>query len=154
VLLDRELHRLGIEGLTHEQIAQDLGYSQPDDLLAAIGCGDIHLGKIVARLVEKAEPALAGLVAPATAVSIETAPSDEISVLGVSGLLTTLARCCRPAPGDPIVGYVTRGRGATIHRRDCPNVLRVADKERLIQDSWGQPRRTYPVSIRIRPSRS
>ena len=150
VLLDRELHRLGIEGLTHEQIAQDLGYSQPDDLLAAIGCGDIHLGKIVARLVEKAEPALAGLVAPATAVSIETAPSDEISVLGVSGLLTTLARCCRPAPGDPIVGYVTRGRGATIHRRDCPNVLRVADKERLIQVSWGQPRRTYPVSIRIR----
>jgi GTP pyrophosphokinase len=150
VLLDRELHRLGIEGLTHEQIAQDLGYSQPDDLLAAIGCGDIHLGKIVARLVEKAEPALAGLVAPATAVPIETAPSDEISILGVSGLLTTLARCCRPAPGDPIVGYVTRGRGATIHRRDCPNVLRVADKERLIQVSWGQPRRTYPVSIRIR----
>jgi GTP pyrophosphokinase len=98
VLLDRELHRLGIEGLTHEQIAQDLGYSQPDDLLAAIGCGDIHLGKIVARLVEKAEPALAGLVAPATPVPIETAPSDEISILGVSGLLTTLARCCRPAP--------------------------------------------------------
>ncbi len=150
VLLDRELHRLGIEGLTHEQIAHDLGFSQPDDLLAAIGCGDIHLGKIVAGLVEKAEPALADLVAPATAAPIETAPSDEISILGVSGLLTTLARCCRPAPGDPIVGYVTRGRGATIHRRDCPNVLRIADKERLIQVSWGQPRRTYPVSIRIR----
>jgi GTP pyrophosphokinase len=62
-----------------------------------------------------------------------------------------MARCCKPAPGDPIVGYITRGRGATIHRRDCPNVLRVRDKdrERLVQVSWGQAKKTYPVSVRI-----
>ncbi len=53
-------------------------------------------------------------------------------------------------PGDPIIGYITRGRGATIHRRDCPNMLRIRDKERLVQVSWGQARETYPVSVRIR----
>jgi GTP pyrophosphokinase len=78
--------------------------------------------------------------------------SDEISVLGLSGLLTHLARCCNPAPGDPIVGYITRGRGATVHRRDCPNILRIKeqDQERLVQVSWGQAKRTYPVSVQIR----
>jgi GTP pyrophosphokinase len=147
-LLDRELHRLGIEGLTHEQIAKDLNYAHPDDLLAAIGCGDVHLGKIIARVVEKQEPELVQTVPPSAGRPAET--GEEVSVLGVSGLLTARARCCSPAPGDPIVGYVTRGRGVTIHRRDCPNVLRVADKERLIQVNWGQERRTYPVSVRIR----
>jgi GTP pyrophosphokinase len=147
-LLERELHRLGIDGFTHEQIAKDLGYGQTEDLLAAIGCGDVHLGKIVARVIEKEEP---GLVQPIPMAPAEPpATGKEVSVLGVSGLLTARARCCSPAPGDPIVGYVTRGRGVTIHRRDCPNVLRVADKERLIQVSWGQARRTYPVSVRIR----
>jgi len=147
-LLDRELHRLGIEDLTHEQIATDLSYAQTDDLLAAIGCGDVHLGKIIARVVEKQEPEL--IQAIPTVPAQPAATGHEVSVLGVSGLLTARARCCSPAPGDPIVGYVTRGRGVTIHRRDCPNVLRVADKERLIQVNWGQERRTYPVSVRIR----
>lgn len=148
-LLDRELHRLGIEGLTHEQIARDLGYPQAEELLAAIGCGDLHLGKILSRLVEQEEPELLDLAVAATPQQL---PGDtgEVSILGVHGLLTSLGRCCKPAPGDPIIGYVTRGRGATIHRRDCPNVLRMSDKERLIQVSWGQPRRTYPVSVRIR----
>ncbi len=147
-LLDRELHRLGIESLTYDQISRDLGYAQVEDLLAAIGCGDIHLGKIVSRLVEKEEPELIDLEVPG--VRPEGAAADEVSIRGVSGLLTSLARCCKPLPGDPIIGYVTRGRGATVHRSDCPNVLRLGDKERLIQVSWGQPHTTYPVSIRIR----
>jgi len=75
---------------------------------------------------------------------------EEVTILGVSGLLTNIGRCCKPLPGDPIVGYITRGRGATIHRRDCPNMLRIRDKERLVQVSWGQARETYPVSVRIR----
>ncbi len=76
--------------------------------------------------------------------------SDEVSILGLSGLLTHLGRCCKPAPGDPIVGYITRGRGATIHRQDCPNVLRIKDRERLVQVSWGRHEKTYPVSVRLR----
>jgi guanosine-3',5'-bis(diphosphate) 3'-pyrophosphohydrolase len=70
--------------------------------------------------------------------------------LGLKGLLTTIARCCNPAPGDEIIGYITRGRGATIHRRDCPNSLRMQDSERLVRVSWGEPKTTYPVPIRIK----
>jgi GTP pyrophosphokinase len=78
-----------------------------------------------------------------------TVSDDSVSVLGLKGLLTNFARCCKPVPGDEIVGYITRGRGATIHRKDCPNVLRVKDRERLVQVSWGAPRSTYPVAVRI-----
>lgn len=148
-LLDRELHRLGIDDLTYEQIARSLGYNHVDELLAAIGCGDVHLGKIIDRLVERDDQALTELKVPAHRRERAVA-SEEVSILGVSGLLTNLAKCCRPAPGDPIVAYITRGRGATIHRSDCPNMLRQADRERLLQVSWGQVRTTYPVSVRIR----
>jgi (p)ppGpp synthase/HD superfamily hydrolase len=65
------------------------------------------------------------------------------------GMLTNLARCCKPVPGDPIVGYITRGQGATIHRTDCKNILRIPDKERLVRVSWGRIVRTYPVEVRI-----
>jgi GTP pyrophosphokinase len=62
-----------------------------------------------------------------------------------------MARCCNPTAGDPIVGYITRGRGATIHREDCPNILRAStnEKERLVRVSWGDASKTYPVPIRI-----
>ncbi len=149
-LLERELRRLGLEDVSFEQIARDMGYSQVDDLMAAIGCGDVHLGKVVSGLAKDELPAL-DLPQP---LELEkrggVLPDKEVSILGLSGLLTNIARCCRPVPGDPIVGYITRGRGATIHRRDCPNVLRIRDKERLVQVSWGQARETYPVSVRIR----
>jgi GTP pyrophosphokinase len=73
-----------------------------------------------------------------------------VTVLGLKGLLTTMARCCNPAPGDNIIGYITRGRGATIHRQDCPNILRVQDRERLVRVTWGEPKNTYPVPVRIK----
>lgn len=148
LLLERELRRLGIEGITYEKIARDLGYSHIDDLFAAIGCGDIHLSKIAAQVVEEDEQALELPkeleVKPPTELA-----ADEVAILGVSGLLTHLGRCCNPAPGDPIVGYITRGRGVTIHRQDCPNVLRIRDRERMVQVSWGKSKQTYPVSVRI-----
>ena len=61
-----------------------------------------------------------------------------------------MARCCNPAPGDQIVGYITRGRGATIHRQDCPNMLRRKDKERLLQVDWGKLEHTFPVSVKVK----
>ncbi len=75
---------------------------------------------------------------------------DTVAVLGLKGLLTTMARCCNPAPGDEIIGYITRGRGATIHRQDCPNILRLEDRERLVRVSWGEPKVTYPVPVKIK----
>jgi guanosine-3',5'-bis(diphosphate) 3'-pyrophosphohydrolase len=149
LLLERELRRLGIEAVAYEKIARDLGFSHVDELLAAIGCGDINLGKIITRVAEEEEEEfeLIGKVEPQPAAELS---SDEVSILGLSGLLTRVARCCKPAPGDPIIGYITRGRGATIHRQDCPNVMRIKDRERLVQVSWGKQRQTYPVSVRIR----
>jgi GTP pyrophosphokinase len=75
---------------------------------------------------------------------------DTFSIQGLKGLLTVLGRCCNPAPGDAIVGYITRGRGATIHRQDCPNIMRIEDRERLVRVNWGEPKTTYPVPIRIK----
>jgi guanosine-3',5'-bis(diphosphate) 3'-pyrophosphohydrolase len=150
LLLDRELRRLGIDALSFDKISRGLGFSQVDDLLAAIGCGDIHLGKIVTEIVGEQEEEFEIPEKLEPSPFARAIPTEEVSILGLKGLLTNLARCCKPVPGDPIVGYITRGRGATIHRQDCPNVLRIKDTERLVQVSWGQAKQTYPVSIRIR----
>jgi GTP pyrophosphokinase len=82
---------------------------------------------------------------------VDVSPSaDDVTVLGLHGLLYNVARCCNPTPGEDIVGYITRGRGATIHRKECPNVLRVRDVERLVEVSWGSPTSTFPVPIRVK----
>ena len=146
-LLEKELHRLGLDAVSFDQVARDLGYAAVDDLLAAIGCGDLHLGKVLAGIVERDMEAL-GLPRAVPAVDQQTA-RDGVTVLGLTSVLTNMARCCKPVPGDPIIGYITRGRGATIHRRDCPNALRIKDRERLVQVAWGRVAQSYPVSVRI-----
>jgi GTP pyrophosphokinase len=146
-LLDKELRRLGLEAIPFEQVARDLGFPVVDDLLAAVGCGDLHLGKVLTGIVERDIETL-GLPEPAVPAAVRTT-RDGVTILGLSGVLTAMARCCNPVPGDAIIGYITRGRGATIHRRDCPNALRIKDRERLVQVSWGKARQTYPVSVRI-----
>lgn len=150
LLLEREIRRLGLDELSYDQLAKDIDYSSVEDMLAAIGCGDIHLGKIIARMVRK-DTEDSDLEFPIThSYTQESISPDDISIQGVSGLLTKLSRCCNPVPGDMITGYITRGRGVSIHRQDCPNVLRMKDKERLVQVSWGKEIRTYPVSVRMR----
>ncbi len=149
LLLERELRRLGFEGVGYEKVAKELNFGSVDDLLAAIGTGDLNLSRIITVLEPEAQPELEQVdqVDYDLARAVE---AEDISILGLSGLLTHLGRCCKPAPGDPIVGYITRGRGATIHRQDCPNVLRIKDRERLVQVSWGRQEHTYPVSVRLR----
>jgi GTP pyrophosphokinase len=150
LLLDRELRRLGIESIPIDTISRELNYSQTDDLIAAIGCGDIHLGKIINKIVDEQEDEFELPEQPEPLLSDRPLPTEEVTILGLKGLLTNIGRCCNPVPGDPIIGYITRGRGATIHRQDCPNVLRIQDTERLVNVSWGQAQQTYPVSVRIR----
>lgn len=144
-LVDREVRRLGIKKFDIDSLAEEMSFTSGNDLLAAVGVGDINLGKIVNRAVEREDPIPEPIDRPRTPKE-----SVEVSVLGLTGLLTHLGRCCNPVPGDPIIGYVTRGRGATIHRQDCPNVLRIKDKERLVSVSWGKAKDTYPVSVQIR----
>lgn len=146
-MLEREFHRLGLSDINLETLARQLEYKNPDEMFVALGCGDLSMGRIVNLISE--QETNDELVA--SVPKSETTSSEAVSVVGLRGLLTTTARCCNPTPGDPIIGYITRGRGATIHREDCPNVLRATlkERERLVKVSWGKPTHTYPVPIRV-----
>jgi GTP pyrophosphokinase len=149
-LFDRELHRLGLGDINLEQLARKLEFKTLEDLMVSIGTGDITMTRIANALMEgeKDDEGVPFGDRIASAPGIQS--HDTISVVGLKGLLTTMARCCNPVPGDEIVGYITRGRGATIHRQDCPNILRLDERERLVRVTWGEPKRTYPVSVTIR----
>lgn len=147
--LERELRRLSASEVDIEQLAADFNLAGAEELYWLIGTGDLSPGRLIGHLAlaEREEKILH--VKEDGRKDRVAIRDDSISVLGLGGLLTNLGKCCKPVPGDKIVGYITRGRGATIHREDCPNILRVKDKERLVQVSWGEPKSTYPVSVRI-----
>lgn len=147
--LERELRRLSASEADVEQLSKDFKLASIEDLYLAIGTGDLSLGRLIGRLTLSEREELPLVIEQDDSKGPIAISEDSIVVLGLGGLLTHLGKCCKPAPGDEIVGYITRGRGATIHRVDCPNVLRVKDKERLVQVSWGEPKSTYPVSVRI-----
>ncbi len=148
-VLERELKRLGLDETPFDQIAKKFTFDKVDDLMAAIGGGDINAHQIAGRALELVQPEEETLEIPPVRVT-PTAPTTGIRVRGVGDLLTNLAHCCNPLPGDDIVGYITRGRGVTIHRQDCPNILRMNDRERLIEVDWGpEITETYPVDVRV-----
>jgi len=146
--LERELQRLGISELNYEKMARDLGYKIPDELFIAIGCGDLSVSRVLRRFSETDESTTDVLVAGSRIK--DNTSTDKVEVVGLKGLYSQVARCCNPMPGDQIVGYITRGRGATIHRQDCPNMLRRKDKERLLQVDWGKVESTFPVPIKVK----
>lgn len=142
---DKELKRLGIGLPGVEKVAHLLGYDSADDLFAALGSGSISSAQIILKLSGELEPTVAGVeVLPPRKIS-----PVSINVLGVGDLLTRLANCCHPLPGDKIIGYITQGRGITVHRRDCPNIIHEEEKERLIKVEWGDVAQVYPVTIQV-----
>lgn len=147
--LDREIRRLNIGDVDIDNIAADLNLNHAEDVYLALGIGDIGVTRIINYISDsdKKEDYFADYLDREETV---TYGEDSVTVLGLKGLLTTMAKCCKPAPGDEIIGYITRGRGATIHRVDCPNVFRIKDRERLAKVTWGEPKSTYPVSVRIK----
>jgi RelA/SpoT family (p)ppGpp synthetase len=151
-LVERELKRLGIEHESYEEIAKLLRFKKVDDLLAAVGYGDINVHQISTRILEVEGEKEEALDEKARQI-IDSDEAKGVTVTGVGDLLTHIAGCCNPLPGDKIIGYVTRGRGVTIHRLDCGNVLRIlrdGDKERLIEVDWGEEQdAAYPVVIKI-----
>jgi GTP pyrophosphokinase len=149
VILEREMRRLGLTEMDLDTLTHSLEYHSIDDLYVGIGCGDVSLNHIINTLSEEEEKNNNFLNLRPTTQTKET-NKNAVSVLGLKNILTTYAKCCKPAPGDEIVGYITRGRGATIHRRDCPNILRMKDRERIVKVSWGEPKTTFPVEIQIK----
>ena len=151
--LDRELHRLAIGELNWEQLAQRLNYPNVSDMLAAIGNGDLNTAQLAGAANELAPPK--PTQAPPLRQAVQRVRREQgFTIEGVGNLLTHIAQCCRPVPQDPIIGYITRGRGVTIHRRDCPNLLRLAsnERERLLEVDWGGAgvsQELYPVEVEI-----
>lgn len=155
--LDRLIKQLYLRSISHEDAALALGYDNLDDFLAAIGYGDIATDRLSSKLIalqpkDKGEGAgVSPLGDGLPDVAPSPGSSDPIAIRGVDGLLTRLAQCCNPLPGDDIVGYVTRGRGVTIHKAECPNVMnRNQEQERMIQAHWGAETPTYPVPLIVR----
>lgn len=148
-ILERELRRLSLDAMPLEAVAKLFNLDKVDDFFEKIGAGDISSQAIVSKVIEadrKANP-------PADEPLPLTAPSKTevsgLAVRGTGGMMTTLANCCKPVPGDPIIGFVTRGRGVMVHHRNCTNIVHSNETERLIEVSWGSSQRTYPVTIKI-----
>jgi len=143
-LLEKELRRLGIS-LSEEELADLFKRESVDDFLAAIGYGDISTHKIAPKLaVQQERPFVLPELVPR-----RPKVSSAVQVMGVGDLLTHLAPCCNPMPGDEIMGYVTRTKGVTVHRKDCPNIVHTDEKERLIKVEWGRTDQFYSVPVRI-----
>jgi GTP pyrophosphokinase len=154
--LEKEISRLGIEEKPQiDQLARRFNFQKGEDLLAAIGRGDLTPGQVARQVGEpkgdkRPEPPDIRPRAPAPQKQKGKGQS-EVIVEGVGDLMTHMAHCCKPVPNDPIIGYVTRGRGVTVHRRDCTNVRKMpaVEQQRLIDVRWA-PQSTdasYPVDV-------
>ncbi len=141
-ILDREMRRLGIDQETYAEIAALFKYGSVQDFMAAVGYGEISPSQIARRIDEAADKS-----ERLRLKAIPDTPITDIQVMGVGDLLTRMAPCCKPVPGDAIVGYTTRGKGVTVHRADCSNIVHLQDVERLIPVSWGKPQQAYPVPV-------
>ncbi len=151
-LLEKELHRLGFDQRNFEDLAKLFNFKNADDFLEAIGHEDLSTQSISVRLLEaeraKTEPPAE--LPPPTPI-LPKLPESTATVEGMDNLLQHLAHCCHPLPGDAVVGFITRGRGITIHRRDCRNIINAEERERLIAIDWGtQDKAVYPVLVQVK----
>ena len=148
-ILDRELKRLGLGQPPREELAERFNAPRFEDFLAALGRGDVSGPQLAGAL----QPYLPAPPAPAPKLAKRRRKrTGDVRISGIGNLLTQMAQCCRPLPNDPIVGYITRGRGVSIHRADCRNVLNLAGSERarLIDVTWsGGVEESYPVEIAV-----
>jgi guanosine-3',5'-bis(diphosphate) 3'-pyrophosphohydrolase len=151
--LDRELRRLartstaavGQERLL--EVARQFNHDSLDDFYAAVGYGAIGAQSVVMRLgvVDDTQ-----LTLPTVAPAPQPAKAGGVRVKGVGDLLVRFARCCHPIPGDPIQGFITRGKGVTVHLRTCPTIINEREVSRLIEVEWdAAPTQTYPIAIRV-----
>lgn len=159
-ILERELHKLNMDfNLAQlEKIIDKFNFKSNEDLMAALGRNDIKFGQVLHYLQQLQPINLEGIhlepittkryAQSATTVNV----AKDIDILGVGNLLTNIAKCCHPVPGDSIIGYITLGRGVSIHRADCPNILQINTEQsaRLLEVDWGKRSSyAYPVTIQI-----
>ena len=152
-ILDRELSRLHVRDVATDDIARSLKFKNADALSLALGAGDLTPSAVATALQQ-----LRG-AQPGAQDKLRKAPRPKekdtgpLAISGIGDLLCNFARCCRPVPPEAIVGYITQGRGVSIHRQDCGNLLGLNQRhpERLISVAWGDTESaTYPVELRLR----
>jgi GTP pyrophosphokinase len=154
-VLERTLKRLGLDSTAFDYVATLFQFDRVDDFLVAVGQGDINGAQISNRILEVEQEQKSKAKDDTLVATKVAAPSlldtNGVNVMGMGGMLVTLAKCCSPMDGDDIVGYITRGRGVAVHRRDCANISREAEPERLIEVSWGHmpTEQRYPVPLEI-----
>jgi GTP pyrophosphokinase len=158
-LVESELKRMGLAVADLDGVPARFQYRSLEDLFAAVGNGDLAVAQVASAAErlrnDRERPDDDGLVVrkPKADPGAANRRVSDVTIEGVGGLMTNMARCCQPLPGDPVVGYITRGRGVTIHRDDCRNVLRwqAEDSQRLLQVRWGaRPEARYRAGVLIR----
>ena len=161
-VLERELRRLGLlDSMSFESVAGlfHIEKAKIEDFLVKIGAGDINSSQIANRILEterqqEKETLIERMLEFPEEGKVQPPgpqPTGAIDIMGTGGLLVNLASCCNPMPGDGVVGYITRGRGVTVHREDCSNLRGGRETERLVEVSWGQgaDEGSYPVPVEI-----
>ena len=135
--------------VSFERVGQKLSFSTVDEMYAAVGCGAVSVNQVLLKIIDfyrKEVP-----VPEKKFVNRPQKPTENaggVKIKGMEGLLVRFAGCCNPVPGDDIVGYVSRGRGITVHRRDCPN-MRNEEPERLLEAEWTGKQSSYSVSLKV-----
>jgi GTP pyrophosphokinase len=156
-LVEREMRRMAITGVDYALIATAINFKHEDDMYAALGAGDLRLAQVINAAQQQVEPSLKAkkqldlsLINGKSKASSDT--GNDVQIAGVGNLLTTIANCCKPVPGDPITGFITLTRGVSVHRQDCQNIMNMAerDRQRIIEVNWSNSsEHTYPVDIFI-----
>ncbi len=152
-LLDRELRRLGLLGAELGPARERFHAASDAELYVHVALGDLgphQVGRVLLEHERAATMPTAPVVEAPAPARIATR-SDDFTVEGVGNLLVQLARCCQPVPGEPIAGYLTRGRGVTVHRPGCPSLqrLELADPQRILPVEWGRRGRQYDVDVEL-----
>ncbi|AQQ32282.1 bifunctional (p)ppGpp synthetase/guanosine-3',5'-bis(diphosphate) 3'-pyrophosphohydrolase [Burkholderia orbicola] len=161
-LVEKTLQREGKTSVNLDNLAAKLGFKSPEELFSVVGKEEFSLRNVEHALSDAPPPepapeAPADFEKRSSGASVAHGASTGVLVVGVDALLTQLARCCRPAPPDPISGFVTRGKGMSIHRSDCPTFRRMVERapERVLQTTWsadvlgGRGASVYPVDLMI-----
>jgi GTP pyrophosphokinase len=154
-MFERELKRLGLSNADVGKLPAHFHVKNQDELLIALALGEITPGQVARVLQEAAQPPEPAVTQSSAPVASRHATLDHsaLSIEGIGNLLTTLARCCQPLPGDPVRGFVTKGRGVSVHRADCGSLARLIrrDPDRVIEVSWGSAAaQAYEVDIELR----
>ncbi len=150
-LIKRELQQLGLPTPDFDPMATKMNYKTADDLIAAVGSGDVKPSQIIHLIpTQTMKEEVYPTILPAKTTT--NATNNIVSIQGIDNLLTHIARCCKPIPGDPIIGYITTGRGVTIHHHHCSNIhsMRENSPARFMEVNWtGESKQIYPVDLHL-----